>query len=120
VTDAERLIMASLIGRSSLEVGVRLGGVDVPARTIVDLHEGDTFVLDGRVGRALDVLIGGRTRFRGLPGISGSHVALQISEVVEEEQLGFVDRTTLHAGDLAQPLLSLSPAEPDDDTVSHE
>ncbi len=106
ITDAERRVMASLIGRSSLELDVRLGGVDVPARTIVDMQEGDTFVLDARVGRPLDVLIGGRTRFRGLPGIAGSHVALQIAEVVQEEQLGFTDRSVLHAGDLMEPLLA--------------
>ncbi|MEX2446398.1 MAG: flagellar motor switch protein FliM [Dehalococcoidia bacterium] len=105
VTEEDRHRMAALIGRSTVDLQVRLGGVDVPARTIVDMREGDTFVLEDRVGRPLDVQIGDRTRFRGLPGVLGSHLALQIAEVVEEQApVASRGRSNVRAGEPLQPL----------------
>lgn len=105
VTEEERAMMAALIGRTRMDLAVQLGGVDLPARTIVDMQEGDTFVLETRVGRPLDIRIGERTRFRGLPGMVGNRVSLQISDVVQEETYGFFDRSGGHFNDLTQPLL---------------
>ncbi len=84
ISDEERQAMETLIGRSRVDLSVRLGGVDLPARTVAGLQEGDTFVLDARLGRPLDVVIGERTRFLALPGVVGSHMGIQIADVVEE------------------------------------
>ncbi|MFA7248990.1 MAG: flagellar motor switch protein FliM [Dehalococcoidia bacterium] len=110
VTAEERAMMASLIGRTHLDVAVQLGGVNLPARTIVDMQEGDTFVLETRLGKPLDILIGERTRFRGLPGMVGNRVALQVSDVVHEDTFGFFDRSGVHFNDLTVPALELAPA----------
>lgn len=99
VSEAERAMMGSLIGRTSLDLAVQLGGVDLPARTIVDMREGDTFVLDTRLGRPLDILIGERTRFHGLPGMVGNRVSLEVSDVVQEETYGFFDHSGVHFND---------------------
>src|SRR5690606_13736371 len=87
LSSEERQAMEWLIDRSKIELSVRLGGVDLPARTIAGLQEGDTFVLDARLGRPLDVVIGERTRFRGLPGVVSGHLGVQIADVVEEDRL---------------------------------
>ncbi len=84
LSDEERQNMERLIDRSRVDLAVHLGGVDLPARTIAGLQEGDTFVLDARLGRPLDVVIGERTRFRALPGVLGSHMGIQIADVVED------------------------------------
>lgn len=85
VTDEERRTMAALIHRSQLELVVRLGGVDVPASVLMELQEGDTFVIDRRPGKALDVLVGDRVRFTALPGTSGPNLAIQIAEAVDDD-----------------------------------
>lgn len=87
LTEEERHARVALIQRSQLSLVVRLGGVDVPAGVLMELQEGDTFVLDRRSGRALDVLVGGRVRFTALPGTSGSHLAVQIAEVVDDDDV---------------------------------
>lgn len=118
VTDEERAMMASLIGRTSLDLAVRLGGVTLPARTIIDMQEGDTFVLDARLGKPLEILIGDRTRFRGLPGMVGNRVSLQLTDVVQEETYGFFDHSTVHFNDTT-PLLELAPVPvPEADTAT--
>ena len=106
LTDDERHAMSSLIHRSQLGVVVRLGSTDVPAGVLMDLQEGDTFVLDRRPGRALDVLVGDRVRFTALPGTSGQHLAVQIADVVSDsDAAGHLPPTVLHqpaaAGDMA-------------------
>jgi len=112
LTPAEKAMMASLIGRTRLDLAVELGGVELPARTIVDMREGDTFVLDARLGKPLEVRIGDRTRFRGLPGVVGNHVALQVSDIVQEETFGFFDHSTVHR-DPSGPALELVPVTPE-------
>jgi flagellar motor switch protein FliM len=84
-TDEERALMQALIARSALDVHVELGSVDLPTSSMIDLEVGDTIVLDQRVGRPLDLLVDGRARFRGMPGLSGKHVGLRVTEVVEQE-----------------------------------
>jgi flagellar motor switch protein FliM len=78
--------MSAVIHRSRLGLVVRLGGADVAAGVLMELQEGDTFVLDQRPGRALDVLVGDRVRFTALPGTSGAKLAVQIAEVVENNE----------------------------------
>ncbi|MEX2032213.1 MAG: flagellar motor switch protein FliM, partial [Dehalococcoidia bacterium] len=84
LSDEERESVERLINRSRVEMCVILGGVDLPARTIAGLQEGDTFVLDARLGRPVDVMIGDHARFRALPGVMGSHVGIQIADVLED------------------------------------
>ncbi len=86
LTDDERRAMSAVIHRSRLGLVVRLGGADIPAGVLMELQEGDTFVLDQRPGRALDVLVGDRVRFTALPGTSGSNLAVQIAGVVEDNE----------------------------------
>ncbi|MCK9486212.1 MAG: flagellar motor switch protein FliM [Dehalococcoidia bacterium] len=115
-TADERMAMEWLIDRSRLELSVRLGGVDLPARSIAGLQEGDTFVLDARLGRPLDVLVGEHTRFRGLPGVVSGHVGIQISDVVEEDRAVAPRRPTLVLDDLEAEEDTDGAAESDADT----
>lgn len=107
LTDAERQSRAAVIQRSRLDLVAQLGAVDVPARVLAELQEGDTFVLDHRSGQTLDLLVGGRVRFTGVPGTSGSHLAVQIAAVEHDDMIG---RTT--------PTTVLLPAPADDAAVA--
>lgn len=84
-TSEEREVMQALISRSELEMRVELGGVDLPTRELMQLQEGDTIVLDARVGRPLQVIVDDLARFEGLPGTSGKHLALRVTDVVEPD-----------------------------------
>lgn len=84
-TDEERLLMQALIARTSLEMQVELGSVELPTSSLIELEEGDTIVLDQRVGRPLDITVDGRPRFRGLPGLSGKHLGIRVTDVVDQE-----------------------------------
>ncbi|RJQ12021.1 MAG: flagellar motor switch protein FliM [Dehalococcoidia bacterium] len=99
LTDEEHRARVALIQRSRLDLVARLGGVDVTAGMLMELQEGDTFVLDHRSGNTLDVLVGGRVRFTGLPGTSGSHLAVQIATVVDDDLTGRIAPMTVQLPD---------------------
>lgn len=84
-TDEERYLMQALIARSELELQVELGSVELPTSSMIELEVGDTIVLDQRVGRPLEITVDGRSRFRGLPGLSGKHLGIRVTEVLEQE-----------------------------------
>jgi hypothetical protein len=84
-TSEEREVMEALIARSELDMRVELGGMDLPASELMQLQEGDTIVLDQRVGRPLQLIVDDLARFEGLPGMSGKHLALRVTDVVEPD-----------------------------------
>lgn len=84
-TDEEREVMQALISRSVLDMRVELGSVELPTSALVELQEGDTIVLDQRVGRPMELIVDDRPRFKGLPGTTGKHLALRVTDVVEQD-----------------------------------
>lgn len=72
-----------LISHTRIDLAVRLGSAELPAGTIAELREGDTLVLDTRIGRSLDIMIGAHPRFRGLPGVVAGHLGIQITAVLD-------------------------------------
>ena len=79
--------MEALVGRAKLDVRATLGSTTLPASTITQMQEGDTIVLDARLGKPLSLLVGSNTRFVGLPGMVGNRMAIQITDVVEPDPL---------------------------------
>lgn len=87
ITDHTRRTVRALLGGAPLDLTVELGATDVPARAITELQEGDTLILDARVDRSLSVLVGGHVRFLCRPGMVGNHVAIRVSDVVDQYPL---------------------------------
>jgi flagellar motor switch protein FliM len=83
--------MEGLVSRMDVECDVRLGSVELPAATVAKMQEGDTLVLDTRVGQALELRVDERARFTCMPGISGNRVAVQVADVVDEPIFEFQD-----------------------------
>jgi flagellar motor switch protein FliM len=102
-TSEERRTMEALIARSRIELDVRLGSVDLPASTIVDMDEGDTIVLGRRLGKPLEVLIGGRPRFLGTAGVTGNRLALRVTEVLEDDDFPELPPTRAVPGEPERP-----------------
>ena len=90
-----RRAVRALLNKAPLDVSVEIGNVDLPARSLVELKEGDTLLLDTRVDRPLTLLVGGHRRFMCRPGMVGNRVAVRVSDAIplpqfeadEEEEL---------------------------------
>lgn len=60
-----------------------LGHATIQVRDWMDLRVGDMIALDTRTNEDATVWVGSRPRFRGRPGLCGSHRGVCITEVVE-------------------------------------
>jgi flagellar motor switch protein FliM len=65
-----------------------LGTGRVPATDLANLAAGHVIVLDRDIDEPTRVYIGNKERFAGSPGISGRHIAVQLSGLIDPD--GFV------------------------------
>jgi flagellar motor switch protein FliM len=73
---------------ASVPVRAMLGMGRVPARALADLEVGEVILLDREIDDPTRVFIGNTERFAGSPGLSGRHLAVQLSGLIDED--GFV------------------------------
>jgi flagellar motor switch protein FliM len=70
--------------QTQVDLAVLLGEATVDFEDLLQLQSGDVLVLDTLVSRPLPVMVGDEKRYFGYPGMTGSHMAVQITEVMEE------------------------------------
>ncbi len=70
--------------QTHVDFSVLLGEATVDFEELLHLQNGDVLVLNTLVNRPLPVLVGNQKRYLGHPGLSGSHMAVQITNVLEE------------------------------------
>ena len=71
-----------------LTVTAVLGRARLTVRELLALQPGHLLRLDTRADGAIDILVGGRLKFRGLAGRTGQRLAVQVVERVAEEGSG--------------------------------
>jgi flagellar motor switch protein FliM len=123
-SDQTRRVMRALLGSAPLELVVELGATEMPARSITELREGDTLVLDARVDRALSLLAGGHERFLCRPGMLGNRLAVRVSDVIDQYPMHVDDEagsgTEAASGPATDAVPVGAPAAVSDQTVMTE
>ncbi|GAB6152495.1 flagellar motor switch protein FliM [Desulfosporosinus burensis] len=61
-----------------------LGHSEILVRDLLDLTEGDVIPLNQSVNDPLPIYVGEFMKFKSIPGLHGEHLAVQISEIIEE------------------------------------
>lgn len=72
------------IEKTQLSVAALLGGTTITVKDLMELQKGDVISLDHKVSDPLEVYVGSRRKFRGSPGMAGSKMAIQVTEVINE------------------------------------
>lgn len=75
----------SLIRRAQIPVKVVLGKSSISVSDFSTLQLGDIIRLDQKVEDELEVYVGNIKKFSALPGESGDHYAVRVTEVIREE-----------------------------------
>ncbi|MDD2511176.1 MAG: flagellar motor switch protein FliM [Syntrophomonas sp.] len=70
---------------TTIPIKVVLGKTVITVRDLLALSVGDAIPLDKSISRELDVVIGNRAKFLGKPGVFANRMAIQITDIVEEE-----------------------------------
>lgn len=61
-----------------------LGHSEILVRDLLDLREGDVIPLNQSINDPLPIFVGEFMKFKSIPGLHGEHLAVQISEIIEE------------------------------------
>lgn len=72
------------VKHTNVELSVLLGEATVGFEELLHLQNGDVLLLNTLVNRPLPVLVGNQKRYLGHPGLAGSHMAVQITSILEE------------------------------------
>lgn len=67
-----------------LPIGVEIGRAEIPFQDLLNLEAGDIIRLDSILGSALRIMVSGRIKFLGKPGLRDNKYAVQITSVVDE------------------------------------
>ena len=80
--------MQKKLERTLVPLTVELGKINVTVAEMLDLTIGDVVRLDARVNEELPVIIGQHQKFKCKPGSSNNRIAVQITQVVADEEDG--------------------------------
>jgi len=75
------------LNKVDLDLTVYLGGTVLKVKEILDLRVGDVVPLRARVNDRIPILVGGKHRFWGKPGVVKKHRAVQICDVLSTEEV---------------------------------
>ncbi len=82
---AEHLeVLRKNIEKARIPMSVVLGHADLTVGELLDLQVGDVVQLDKSANKPLDIVVGSKTKFHGVPGLLGSRMGMQITSVVRE------------------------------------
>ncbi|ADH99261.1 flagellar motor switch protein FliM [Salisediminibacterium selenitireducens] len=80
------------IKRAPLDVAVQLGQSEITIEEFVHLAVGDTIELNQSIDELLRMTVGGSPKYKVQPGKVKEHLAVQIVEDIEEEELLYDER----------------------------
>lgn len=77
--------LKSKVKKAKVPVTASLGRATVSLKELLDLQKGDVISLETSINEEANIIIGSRTKFKGHVGLSGSHLAVQITSIIEGE-----------------------------------
>lgn len=78
-------LLRQRLARARVPLTVEIGKSEINTRDLLSLQEGDVIPLEAKVREALDVRVGTRAKFKARPGVVGTHLAVEITEICVEE-----------------------------------
>ncbi|KZE73827.1 flagellar motor switch protein FliM [Paenibacillus elgii] len=81
----ELTALQSRLHKAKLPIIAELGSSQISVREFLNLNAGDVITLGKSVNEPLDIRIGEKLKFYGSPGTTRGKLAVQISEIVQEE-----------------------------------
>jgi flagellar motor switch protein FliM len=84
--EREELILQERIKTAKLPIVAELGTATINVGEFLSLSKGDVIQLDQVIDSRLSIKVGERIKFRGQPGTAKGRIAVQIDEVLEQEE----------------------------------
>lgn len=68
-----------------VDIGALLGHTEILVKDLLELAPGDVIPLQQGVQEPLSIYVGNFKKFLGVPGLHGEHLAIQLTEILDEE-----------------------------------
>lgn len=69
---------------AKVDITAYLGETEIAVKDLLELAPGDVIPLNLEVKAPLPVFVGNFMKFRGIPGLHGEHLAVKLTEIIEE------------------------------------
>lgn len=84
LSDQEKEILRQKIEWAKVPIKVSMGNTTITVQDLLHLECGDVIPLDKGIKESLAVYVGNYIKFRGKPGLYGSKMAVQITEIISK------------------------------------
>lgn len=68
-----------------LKMEAVLGNTEISIRSFLDLQIGDVIQFDKKANDPLDIFVGDRLHFKGLPGICNKNMAVRVAQIIDKD-----------------------------------
>lgn len=87
-SDEDTELMQKRVLNTVVEMSARLSSEKIKIADLMKLEKGDVLVLDRSINEKFSLVLAGKTKFLGKPGIVGKKVAVQITDLVKFSEEG--------------------------------
>lgn len=84
VTQAQTDALKERVEKVKVPMSVILGNSNITIRELLELQVGDVIQLDKSTAHPMDMVVGTKAKFKGVPGVVGHRMAMQITQVIQE------------------------------------
>ena len=84
--EATSLVIMEQLEATRIEVRSVLGTASLTTGELLDLERGDILRLDGATSTDVELLIDGKTRFWGIPGVSNGRMAVKVTHTLGDDE----------------------------------
>ncbi len=84
--EEDTIVMRERVLNTRVEMSARMTSNNITLRELAELEVGDVLMLDKTIHDKFHLLLAGRTKFLGVPGILGKRVAVKITDVVTKSE----------------------------------
>ncbi|ABR46838.1 flagellar motor switch protein FliM [Alkaliphilus metalliredigens QYMF] len=81
VTERDKKALQKRVEKSAVDITAQLGSTCVTVKDFLELQMGDVIMLDNPVDKELQILVGDKIRYRGLPGTSKNKLAVKVTGI---------------------------------------
>lgn len=83
VTEDDKLKLQKRVEKTRIEIGAELAHTHITVRDFLEMQIGDVIALDTPTEGEIVLYVGDKMKFKGVPGISNSHLAVRITSKEE-------------------------------------
>lgn len=84
MTDSDKKSLKDHIEKSNVNVSVNLGSTYITVKDFINLQIGDVILLDKLVKDEIEIMIGDKRKYFGLPGSKNNKMAVQVTRIDKE------------------------------------